>query len=296
MAVTFQRWLTDRRRRCGGLPTSWTAAWPSADADADAWHLLAGRPALEGGSTGPAPPSWWDEAVRLKDDMSLRELADHLGVPVSQLVAELRQRGVGRQGASATPAPEPRSTPPARAPSRRSGSKDVQIEAYFHLLGKVPDSEVARMSGVSVRTVASYRARNDIGGYDGPRRRPPPRGDRRSKVGAYDDLLGLVPDRVVAQIAGMSLGAVRNYRVKKGIAPAGRMRMAEIDRILAAHRAGGPRAAAPTEGVAWQVLFDGDDTPVVVLAADLASAVVEAERLAVTHGPVRGLERLGDIV
>ncbi|MCB9665554.1 MAG: hypothetical protein H6732_15695 [Alphaproteobacteria bacterium] len=52
----------------------------------------------------------------------------------------------------------------------RPGSKDMQVAAYADLLGRVPDAEVARRAGVSIRTIASFRARHAIPGYAGPRR------------------------------------------------------------------------------------------------------------------------------
>jgi transcriptional regulator with XRE-family HTH domain len=172
-------------------------------------------------------PSWWGEAIRLKDRMTLRELADHLGISVGMLTVEMKRAGVARRAQVAPPEPGVRETAKGR-----NGSKDGQIDQFFHLLGKVPDSEVARLAEVSVRTVASFRSRHEINGYKGPRRRPAPRGRRESKLEDFHHLLGHIPDRVVAEEAGMSLGAVRNYRIKHEIEPAGRMRKSEISRLL----------------------------------------------------------------
>jgi transcriptional regulator with XRE-family HTH domain len=172
-------------------------------------------------------PAWWAEAIRLKDKMTLRELADHLGISVGMLTSEMKRAGVARRVRVSVPEPGERDSA-----NRRNGSKDGNIEQFFHLLGRVPDSEVARLAEVSVRTVASYRSRNDINGYKGPRRRPAPRGRRESKLEDFKEMLGKLPDRVVADEAGMSLGAVRNYRIKHDIEPAGRMRKSEIARLL----------------------------------------------------------------
>ncbi len=54
------------------------------------------------------------------------------------------------------------------APTARPGSKDALVAARFNLLGKVPDHEIARLAGVSVRTVASYRTRHGIAGFRAP--------------------------------------------------------------------------------------------------------------------------------
>jgi DNA-binding transcriptional MerR regulator len=179
-------------------------------------------------NSGDEQPLWWSDAMRMKDQMTLRELADHLGVTVGTLTSEMKKAGVARRvrvPASVSGGMD------EDQPSRRNGSKDDQIEKLFHLLGKVPDSEVARLADVSVRTVASYRARNGIDGYKGPRRRPAPRGRRASKLEDYRSMLGKLPDRVVAEEAGMSLGAVRNFRVKHDIPAAGRMPRSEIERL-----------------------------------------------------------------
>jgi len=89
-------------------------------------------------------------------------------------------------------------------------------------LGNIPDALVAKRAGVSVRTIASFRARHDISGYKGPRRKPASGRRKRSKIDPFVNLLGQVPDRVVAEKASVSLNAVRNYRVKLGIQAAGR--------------------------------------------------------------------------
>jgi hypothetical protein len=115
---------------------------------------------------------------------------------------------------------------------RRIGSKDQRVESAFELLGNLPDAEIARRVNVSIRTVASYRSRHGIPGYDGPRRRPEPRDGRRSRLEELHDLLGQVPDRIIADQAAMSLGAVRNYRLKHDIEAVGRMSPREIEASL----------------------------------------------------------------
>ena len=274
--------------------------------------------AVHGGAD--APPAWWAEAVALKDEMSLKDLADKLGVSVTTLAAELKRRGVKRRikvdaevaEADEAPPPEPTGT------TGRAGSKDALIARHQHLLGKVPDSEISRLAGVSVRTVASYRARQSIPGYQGPRRRPQPRGRRESKVSDFDALLGRVPDRVIADVAGMSLGAVRNYRIKKDIAPAGRLRKPQIDAVLSAWRAGAnpsspppaPSPAAATPAVApatarppvgrgpqaWQVRLHGADAPSVVVAASLRQAVEQAIAAAGAEDRVLSIAHLGAVL
>jgi hypothetical protein len=259
---------------------------------------------------GASAPLWWAEAVRLKDTMGLRALADHLGVRVGALAAELRRSGLTRS---------PQEPAVAVAQGVRPGSQDGRILSHYHLLGHVPDAEVARMSGVSIRTIASYRARHGIAGYSGPRRRPEVRGRRESRLEDHRDVLGTLPDRVVADLVGMSLGAVRNYRVKHAIPAAGRISQRRIDAHLSriankpAAKAEAPRAAEPrpvarvapprpaapvVESLAWRVrLGDADGTrDVVIVAATMADAIARAEAIATGGSTVMALERLGPLI
>jgi hypothetical protein len=263
--------------------------------------------------TSAAAPLWWAEAVRLKDTMGLRALADHLGVRVGALAAELRRSGLTRNPLDATP---------AVAQGVRPGSQDSRILTHYHLLGHVPDAEVARMSGVSIRTIASYRARHGISGYSGPRRRPEIRGRRESRLEDHRDVLGTLPDRVVADLVGMSLGAVRNYRVKHAIPAAGRISQRRIDAHLsrlankptakveapraaefshAARRPSEPIPSAATvasESLAWRVRLSGAEgtRDVVIVAPTMADAIARAEAIATGGSTVMALERLGPLI
>lgn len=273
-------------------------------------------------------PSWWEDAVKLKDELSLKDIAERIGADPATIAAEFARRGIRRRIRVDTTAhheelpPEPDDELPPEpegdddsSRARRSGSKDGRIEKHYHLLGKVPDSEVARLADVSIRTVASYRARNDIPGYDGPRRRPAPRGRRLSKVDDFGPLLGQVPDRVVADIAGMSLGAVRNFRIKKGMPAAGRITRREIDKLVQAWQRGqsgaapeapkaAPRVAAilPSltsvqgEHRAWRVQRTGQQEPFVVLAYDLVDAVRQAVNVVGGDTYIASVEALGRVL
>jgi hypothetical protein len=80
---------------------------------------------------------------------------------------------VGARAASAAPPdedlpPEPGDESPA--PGRR-GRKERVLDEHRELLGQLPDAEVARRTGASLRTVANYRKKRGIAAYAGPRPR-----------------------------------------------------------------------------------------------------------------------------
>jgi hypothetical protein len=156
----------------------------------------------------------WSDILRLKDTLSLRDLATRAGSTPGALSAALKRTGVvrvppqsvvdeamdlppepGEVRAERVRTPSRAEPPPARpmmndvrgVPAEpepavmlpevaaaltrvRAGSKDVLITQHAVALGQVPDAEVARRAGVSVRTIASFRARHNIPGYRGPRK------------------------------------------------------------------------------------------------------------------------------
>lgn len=353
------QWLRTNREEKGvtqaqlakqlGVPTEHVAAWengslgPSPSQRAKLVRIL--------GTLSKAPtgqPQWWDTAVSLKDKMSLRELAAHVGVSAGTLSSEFRRRGVRRTPNTITTGGYPRQPVEARRTARptpapielpsastssddpRPNSKDSSIMEWFDLLGKMPDSKVASLAGVSVRTIASFRKKHAIDGYKGPRRRPAPRGNRQSRLDDYRDFLGKVPDQVVAEHTQMSLGAVRNYRVKHGIKAAGRMRRDEIAVVMeqltgraevsipcldksppqaspriapvpAAPRAPRPRPAVASQGFfAWRITYltaDNTKEEGVVVCDTIAQALsTAASSLGIAEHKIEGVERLGKMI
>ncbi len=129
---------------------------------------------------------FWHELLSLKDDLSLRELAEKFSVTPGAISAAFKRTGTARMPAP----PGPRHLRPrgpldvevdeyasqrnllARSPRElmRPGSKDHLLTSWREELGRVPDAEVAERAGVSVRTVAAYRARYAISAFSGPRR------------------------------------------------------------------------------------------------------------------------------
>lgn len=127
-----------------------------------------------------------------------------------------------------SPASEPEtveaSTPaPAAKPKRRRKSK---IDPYAELLGQSPDSEIAKLAGVTTEAVRMYRRRRGVA----PARRRATKtaakkpGRRRSRLDPFYDLLGKIPDAEVAEKAGVTAENVRAYRSRHGIAAQYRVR------------------------------------------------------------------------
>ena len=257
----------------------------------------------------------WVELEPQLDKLPLLELAKTYDVQAGQIAAALKRTGRKRQvrgeGEGALP-PEPE-----EAAASKSGSKSHLVEEHKELLGKVPDAEVAQLANVSTRTVAAYRARNKIPGYDrwaDPQRERKQR--RGSRIDPFRDLVGVEPDAEVAKKAGVSPQAVRNYRSKNKI-PAPKVKAApapapappptpapEAPVAKAAAPEPTPPPAAPTptaapppvaptitaEGAwAWRVTFQSGERR--IAASPDVSALIAAVTAA-GHGPITAVERL----
>ncbi len=238
---------------------------------------------------------WWQDLLAQKDAKSLRELATEFGTTPGAISLALKKTNTSR-------VPQGDSLPP-EVGEPRPGSKDSKIEPFREMLGDVPDSEVAKKAGVSVRTIASFRSRNQIAGYKGRSAPKKQRKRRKSKIDPFAELVGKVPDRVVAEKAGVTLNAVRNYRASRGI-PSSRQRAKEMREAAAAQtaQAGQPvpaatdaqrSAAVGSGGYAWKVRFAAGIEGVVT-----ASNAVDAARAAMSsgNGDVTGLDRLGSLL
>ena len=241
---------------------------------------------------------WWPQLVELKDELSLRELAERFQVTPGAVSAALKRNNITRVPSPPGPRgrrsqdlpPEPGET----VPTKRGGpSKRHLIEPFVELLGQRPDHEIAEQAGVSQRTIANYRARLGIPGYRGVKKRGKDRKPRASKIDPFQELLGQVPDRVVAERAGVSLNAVRNYRVKRGIPARGRGRPPAGTVPPPGQAASLPvtAPATPTGNLAWKVVLASGQV-VVVAAESLHAAAARAD----SCGVVVSLERIGRMV
>jgi hypothetical protein len=138
---------------------------------------------------------------------------------------------------------------------------------------------------VSVRTIASFRSRNSISGYKGPRKRGADRAPRKSRIDAFAHLVGQYPDRVVAEKAGVSLNAVRNWRMRHGVPASGKAAGSDVDSTDSNGSNG-----------AWKVVTAQDPSGRVrvVVAESLADAAARVERAGL--GRVLALEWIGEVV
>lgn len=239
---------------------------------------------------------WWPELVSLKDELSLRELGERFDVTPGAIMNALRRNGIERKPAPPGPRAHRKRSKSANLPpepgdgAARPGSKDAQIEAHKDLLGTVPDRVVAEKAGVSLRTVAAYRARHDIDGYKGPRKSSGRK--RKSKIDPFADIVGTVPDRVVAEQAGVSVNAVRNWRRNRGVPAVGRGRPpATSTATPSASTSDAIRVTVAGGDVAWKVTL-GSGRSGVVVGQDLMDAAQKAQRV----GDVTSMERIGAVL
>lgn len=118
----------------------------------------------------------------------------------------------------------------------KNTSRKSKLDSCVHLIGTLPDKEVAEQAGVTAENVRTYRIRRAIpAAWRGEtstdlarkqtartrgKKRPAPkqRKPRPSKLDPWKHLLGEVPDKQLAEMAGVSAENVRSYRLRRGIA------------------------------------------------------------------------------
>lgn len=162
-----------------------------------------------------------------------------------------------------------------------------KLDQYAPDLGRVPDREIAERAGVTPENVRTYRIRRGIpalwrgetaadlagrmasrGGASAP---SSTRYQRRSKILPLRHLLGTVPDREVAEQAGVTPENVRTYRLRRGIPARWRGEQTDGGPFAGADSAAGPRRAysviaAVGDGLREYVTFGADITEAARLA------------------------------
>jgi len=181
----------------------------------------------------------------------------------------------------------------AEHPSRTKTKAEV-IEENLNLLGVLPDGEVARLLHVSARTIIKHRMQRGIPAFAGNRTPPRPRNGLRSHVQQLHDLVGVVPDRVIAEMLNLTDATVRNYRIRHQIPAAGHKTEEEVRAVLRRAAVGAEGAAPSAAGArdAWQIAF-ADGRSCVFLAADVDAALEEARAFVGGLTTVQAITRVG---
>lgn len=187
---------------------------------------------------------WWNDILGALATHPLRDLARRHRVSVAALQAALE-----RTGNLPTAAPE-------EAQRTTRGGATARLEGVRSLLGRVSDGEVAERLGIARKTVVEFRKRNHIDAFVPPRSRVdssasasgrgrPEAGAvrRASRLDAFANVIGRVPDRDVAGRAGMTPENVRMYRRRRGIAASWRVEAPAPEDVSAPRRRG--RQPAP---------------------------------------------------
>ncbi|HCP48493.1 MAG TPA: hypothetical protein DIU15_20820 [Deltaproteobacteria bacterium] len=196
------------------------------------------------------------------------------------------------------------------APKTFSGRRS-KLDDYDDILGVKSDKEVSRIAGVSIENVRTYRLRRGIPAswrgeteealrakeaFRSRRRKTPRRGRRKrgmyprvSRLDPFSHMLGDLPDRELAQRAGVTPENVRSYRKRRGIPARWRG-----EGVTGAPVEGGgttPSPERPTPegtgpGFAFRVSADvgGEVKEYVIFGADMVAAAAEAQlRLSRRH-------------
>lgn len=140
------------------------------------------------------------------------------------------------------------------------------LDKVRHLMGTMSDQEVAKKCGSTSSIVGRYRRKHGIPAYEGYKfgkgQSPPSKSTektaqskprrRRSKIDAFRDQVGLIPDLEIAKMAGVSVEGVRMYRRRHAIAlePSARRRRRRKPSAAAASAAAASAAAAAAAAAA----------------------------------------------
>ncbi len=101
----------------------------------------------------------------------------------------------------------------------RPRGRPSRITPFVHLIGVLPDREVAALANCTPANISMYRRRKQLpeappAVSDGRRR---PAVSRGSLLDAYASMIGVLPDAAVAEAAGCTAANVSLYRRRRGI-------------------------------------------------------------------------------
>ena len=243
----------------------------------------------------------WSAIVEAARGQRLPAVARAFGVNPGEIASALKRAGIYRTALSTTGSldspeteaplpPEPEGAPVFVAPEiveLVADAPEAEVEPSVPVLAVVAEvtPPVEQAAPALVETADSAKAA------------------RGSRLDAFRALIGSIPDAAVAQQSGMSIQAVRNYRQKRGIHPAGRRRTPdEVGHVRLAvqpevHAPLAPVSAgnrAATGGWGWRVGFSSAGTIVhrILIAESAAIAVNRLSNPAL--GDVVSVERLDE--
>lgn len=221
---------------------------------------------------------------------------------------------------------------PAVREQRRRGRLPVaegRLAAYADQLGQISDGDIAERAGLSLGTVGAYRRKLGIPAYagflwqkghepvgGGRKKKTTPARGQRADIDRVAALVGTVPDRVVAEQAGVSRSAVTAWRREQGIAAANphlrppattEQAAADTRAIVPVTEAAPANGAAPASNgaaLAFTAVVrrvdSGEETSFVVLGADIAVAAMRARTALASRrdGPwrIEALSLLGEAI
>ena len=232
---------------------------------------------------------WWEDIVRLKDELSLRELGEKFGVTPGAITSALKRNGLTRQPA-----------PPGPRALRKRSTSHLPPEPGEALAKKAAPKKAAPKKAAPKKSASKLA---DLPVSKNARRTPQRR--RKSRIDPFAHLVGEVADRIVAEHANVTINAVRNYRVVRGITAAGRRgrqteAVVEAPAVAVVAEVASPApvatapVAAPVAGSgaqqAYQVTLDDGRTGIVV-GVTLVAAATRAE----SAGTVSSLTLLGPV-
>ncbi len=239
------------------------------------------------------------------------------------------EEGEGAEAAASGDAPEVPAEVEAPAEAETSSGKGrrgrgpdkklrkSKLSPFYDELGKVADREIAEKAQVSVEAVRMYRRRHGIELEDSARaaRRGAKSGRprrRTSKLDPYRDQLGRIPDREVAELAGVTAENVRSYRRRHSIAaewrtaekaPVAQVAVVEAPVVTTEVALPAPvavavvvSAAGESQGFAVTVQDNGATSEYFIVDTNITAAVARAvDLVGVRHpdGQVTGVRHLG---
>jgi len=193
-----------------------------------------------------------------------------------------------------------------------------KIEPFRDLVGTCSDAEIAEKANLTVSAVRAYRRKHGIPSYkNGLAAKEATSASRkttkatkktakktaktktssttsRSRVAAFQDQLGVLTDTAIAAKAGLTIGAVRAYRVRQGI-PSAAENKRRARRATQSPPATTPTPvqAKPPTNYVWRVQY-GDELTCLVSGGDLRAVGIVLATTGIRE--VQSVKRMGRLI